>query len=602
MRRNFSWLTKLVYVIVGLVLLILLLGDHVSAYLAQSNYHLHLYNWSAGAGIHQSANFHAHGSIGQFIDTAPMASSRYTLLSGYEAQVPVSASTPLPTRTVVATPTPASTPTTSAGYEPNDTCSAANPIAVDGTVQFHTFTTALDEDWVSFPAEAGVDYLIEALTPLGSVADVRLFVYGSCSGVAQEGQDNIFSPDVRLRFVAPTAGPIYLYLRNENSAASANQPYQLSIRRLDESNATSAVILIAGRYRNNDPLQPNIYQGTEAVYRLFQNRGYPTDRIYYVAPETRLNGLSKPATTAEVQAAITQWALDKVSNNGALTLYLFDHGASDRFYLDEPRGQRLTPNQLDTWLNTLEAARPGVRINVIYEACYSGSFIQAPDTISKPGRVIITSAPANGQAFASQQGALFSDLFFAQIAQGSSLYTSFQVASQNTKRLYLQQIAWLDDDGDGIANAPGEGQEAQRRGFAFAGSFADNAWPPFIAQAQLVDEIVNGRGVLQARILADDSNPPQTAWAIIYPPDYKEPAPDPEHVDMVPEPAPLPLISRGNNLWSAATSGFTQPGVYRVVVHAQSQDGLFAQPLPFDVLVPAPASPQQIYLPLVQTK
>ena len=512
--------------------------------------------------------------------------------------------TATPTSTPTSTPisTPTSTPTTIAIYEPNDTCSTARPITVDGTVQFQTFTTAIDDDWVAFTAEAGIDYLIEALTPLGSTADVRLFVYGSCSGVAQEGQDNIFSPDVRLRFIAPTAGPIYLYLRNENSSAGANQPYQLSVRRLDESNATSAVILIAGRYRNNDPLQTNIYQGTEAVYKLFQNRGYPTDRIYYIAPETRLNGLSKPATTAEVQAAITQWALDKVSNNGALTLYLFDHGASDRFYLDEPRGQRITPHQLDTWLTALEATRPGIHINVIYEACYSGSFIEAPGTISKPGRVIITSAPADGQAFASQQGAIFSDLFFAQVAQGSSLYTSFQVASQNTSRLYLQQIAWLDDDGDGIANATGEGQEAQRRGFAFAGSFIDDAWPPFIAQAQLVDTIVNGRGVLQAHILADDSNPPQTAWAIIYPPDYEEPVPDPEIGDMVPEPEPLPLISRGNNIWSAATSNFTQPGVYRVVVQAQSRDGLFAQPLPIEVLVAAPDSTHQVYLPFVQAR
>ena len=583
---------------------ILRLDHHVFADLTQSNYHLQLYNGPAGAGVHYSAHFQAHSSIGQWIDTAPMTSSSYTLLSGYEAQVPVTSATPTPTRTVVNTPTPPTslTPTASSAYEPNDTCDVAQPITTDGTVQFHTFTTATDDDWAFFTAEAGVDYLIEALTPLGSTADVRLFVYGSCSGVAQDGQDNIFSPDVRLRFVAPTAGPIYLYLRNENSASGANQPYQLSVRRLDESNATSAVILIAGRYRNNDPLQPNIYQGTEAVYKLFQNRGYPTDRIYYIAPETRLNGLSKPATTAEVQAAITQWALDKVSNNGALTLYLFDHGASDRFYLDEPRGQRLSPTQLDTWLTALEAARPGVRINVIYEACYSGSFIQAPDTISKPGRVIITSAPATGQAFASQQGALFSDLFFAQIAQGSSLYTSFQVASQNTARIYLQQIAWLDDDGDGIANTTGEGQEAQRRGFAFAGSFTDDAWPPFIAQVQLVDTIVNGRGVLQARILADDNNPPQTAWAIIYPPNYKEPAPDPERVDMVPEPAPLPLISRGNNLWSATASDFTQPGVYLVVVHAQNQDGLFAQPVSLEVFVAAPNSPQQVYLPLVQTR
>jgi hypothetical protein len=109
---------------------------------------------------------------------------------------------------------------------------------------------------------------------------------------------------------------------------------------------------------------------------------------------------------------------------------------------------------------------------------------------------------------------------------------------------------------------------------------------------QIPDGIENGRGVIQARILSDEENPTQTVWAVIYPPDYVEPEPGPGVVDMVPEPDPVPLISRGNNLWSAADSGFTQTGVYRIVIHAQSTNGLLARPVPVEV-----NTGTQIFLP-----
>ena len=509
--------------------------------------------------------------------------------------------TPTPSATATSTPvtpgasthTPTPLPTSATAYEPNDTCTQANAIATDGAVQQHTFVTAADDDWAFFEAEADVEYLIEATTPLDSHADVTLYVYDSCDGTSQENQGNSFSPDVRLRFKSPVTGRLYLYLRNDNSQAGDDQPYALSVRKLNAVAPKGAVIIVAGRYRYGDGLQQNIYNTTDNVYRLFQNRGYTSEQIYYIAPETRL-GISHPATVAELRAAITTWSLDKVGSDGALTIYLFDHGSPDIFYLDEPRNQRITPADLDGWLQTVETARPGVRINVIYEACYSGSFIQQPGSISRTGRAIITSAPPNALARASRDGAIFSDSLLANLAQGSSLYASFDAARQTTSHLYLDQIPWLDDDGDGVANSPNDGKEAQRRGFAYAGSFADDAWPPYIDEVIPPSEIVNGRGLLQARILMDQKNPTQTAWAILYPPDYVEPQPGSDVVDMVPSPDPVPLISRGNNLWSADYSGFTQTGVYRVVVHAQSNDGLYARPVAVEV-----TTGWQIFLPEV---
>ena len=493
-------------------------------------------------------------------------------------------STPTPTATHSPTSTETATPVPGDETEPNDTCTQAQPISTDGAMKNYTFTTSADEDWVYFDGVAGVEYLIEALTPIDSTADVSLFVYDRCGGSSQDGQDNSFSPDVRLRFTTPNTGRIYLYLRDENGRAGGAQPYHLSVRRLDAAPSTGAVIIVAGRYRTNDRLQKNIYNGAEAVYSLFQQRGYPSDRIRYIAPESRLGGINKPATTAELEAAITDWALDKTDSNSSLTLYLFDHGSPDIFYLDRPRGHQITPGQLDGWLAAVEAAHPGVRINVIYEACYSGSFIQQPGSISRPGRVIVTSAPPTALARASQDGAIFSDSLFAGLAQGSSLFASFDNARRSTSRLYLDQIAWLDDDGDGIANSASDGRVAQQRGFAYANTFDDSAWPPYIESVTPPATIENGRGVIEAQVLADEQNPVQTVWAVIYPPDYLDPQPGEGVVDMVEQPAGVPLLRDGSSdRYRAADSGFTQTGTYRIVLQAESRNGQSARPVVVEV-------------------
>jgi|GEM_PF-5947553 len=512
-----------------------------------------------------------------------------------DSRTPIVTSTATPTAsrtpifTSTTTPTATSTPTATVlvsdiEQEPNDTCAQAQPISADGALKNYAFTTPSDEDWAYFDGVAGVEYLIEALTPVDSTADVSLFVYNRCGGGAQNGQDNSFSPDVRLRFTAPDAGRIFLYLRNENSSAGGAQPYYLSVRRLDAAPSTGAVIIVAGRYRTNDRLQKNIYNGAEAVYALFQERGYSAERIRYIAPESRLGGINKPATVSELEAAITDWTLDKVSSDGSLTLYLFDHGSPDVFYLDKPRGHLITPGQLDGWLREVEDAHPGVRINVIYEACYSGSFIQQPGSISRAGRVIITSAPPNALARASQDGAIFSDSLFAGLAQGSSLFASFDNARRSTSRLYLDQIAWLDDDGDGVANSASDGRVAQQRGFAYANTFDDSAWPPYIESVTPPAAIENGRGVIEALVLADEANPVQTVWAVIYPPDYVDPQPGEGVVDMVEPPVGVPLLRDGNsNRYRATDSGFTQTGLYRIVVQAESRNGQSARPVVVEV-------------------
>ena len=115
------------------------------------------------------------------------------------------------------------------------------------------------------------------------------------------------------------------------------------------------MILVAGRLRASDPLQSNIHAVTNAAYQFFMTVGYTATRIYYLATDSALPGYDSSATVQHLQTAITTWALDKVDADHPLTLYLVDHGDYDKLYLDALNGQWVTPQQLDDWLDQLEA-------------------------------------------------------------------------------------------------------------------------------------------------------------------------------------------------------------------------------------------------------
>jgi hypothetical protein len=82
-------------------------------------------------------------------------------------------------------------------------------------------------------------------------------------------------------------------------------------------------------------------------------------------------------------------------------------------------------------------------------------------------------------------------------------------------------------------------------------------------------------------------------WAVVYPPDYTPPATQNE---LQGESLPTVLLSTTNNgdIYSGVYPGFTQSGTYRIVVHAEDNDGLTARPAEITVNTGA-----RSYLPLV---
>ncbi|MFM7582871.1 MAG: carboxypeptidase-like regulatory domain-containing protein, partial [Caldilinea sp.] len=220
--------------------------------------------------------------------------------------------------------------------------------------------------------------------------------------------------------------------------------------------------------------------------------------------------------------------------------------------------------------------------------------------------MIATSTTGQNLAYASRTGAEFSDLFLSGLRQGNSLLVSFENASEPIRRNFLLQEPWLDDNGNGIPNDPGDGQEAARRGFNFAGTLNDTPlyvkqWPPYIAPGKIThSEISLGSSIrrIRAEVLLDRQygDSVKDVWVEIYPPSFEPPA---NSTEMVRSPlAACPLRDIGNNQFEAQCDGFTEFGEYQVIVYASSNGGLVAQPRGLKITLQEPAT-DELYLPLV---
>jgi hypothetical protein len=205
--------------------------------------------------------------------------------------------------------------------------------------------------------------------------------------------------------------------------------------------------------------------------------------------------------------------------------------------------------------------------------------------------VVIASTAAHALAWASDDGAVFSDYFLDGLGADKSLYASFQEASWSALTAHAAQTPWLDGDGDGVPNEEADRQAAAVRGFAYAGTLATPRWPPYIQEVQGPASVSNGRGTLHAKVL-DDGNV-RRVWAVIYAPSYRPPPPGSE---MVREDLPtIVLLDRGNDEYSALYTGFDEMGAYRVVVYAEDEYGQQAQPVALQV-----HTGWQTFLPFVQ--
>lgn len=537
-------------------------------------------------------------------------------VADYDPQALVTPPTSTPTATQPPmSPTPTATsgtpvPTGGDAYEADDQCAAAQTISSDGRFQTRTFHKQADNDWVRLDTTAGTTYIIEARVPPNAPTDVVLEIHPSCNAAATSTQNYSFSPDVRLRITASESGSYFLKLLNDQPGVFGDQvTYQLSVSAFQSTAPqTGALIIVAGRNAEGDPLQTQIHNVTNRVYRLWRNNGYAAENIRYLAPDLSLDAdldgksdVTGLPNKANLQDAIVNWARTIVSADRALTLYIMDHGAYDKIYLDEPRSERLLPQDLHAWLNQLESAVPGVKVNIVIEACNSGSFIDPAQSISKAGRVVITSAGAFSLAWASPTGAAFSDAFLDALATGQNLYLAFDEARTNAQRRHNDQAAWLDDDGDGVPNDGQDGTLAAARGFNNPNSFdssKDGQWKPYVVAAEVRSVAAHQHaGAAATRVRGEiwaevrDNSGVKTVLATIYPPSYQPPT---TSEALVIGPPPITLQARGNDMYAGLYGAFEEMGTYRIVISAIDDDNLESRVLEFNF-----STGSRILLPII---
>lgn len=502
---------------------------------------------------------------------------------------PIPTNTPTPTITPTPTNTPTPTPIPPDDYEPDDSCAQAGMIPSDGTIQTRSFHDQADDDWVRFEVTQGMTYTIEARVPPSSRADLMVEVSEGCNRLP-ELQAHVFTPDVRYEVVAESDGQVYVHLFNEDALVyGGDVTYDLSVRVEDGQTQHGALIIVAGKYTNDDPVQGNIHHVTNEVYKLFRTQGHPAEQIYYLATEPLdANGdgtsdVDQFATSSNLQAAITTWAPQYVGPNQALTLFMMDHGSYDKLYLDETRRERVLPGELDSWLNELEA-KTGAKVNVIIEACQSGSFIDPDENLNKEGRVIITASDALAPTFASESGAVFSDALLSALMQRKTLQVAFDEARWATEQhpYAKTQRPLLNSDGNHRPNQPSDEAEAARRGFAISGSFADDPreqWAPYIRDAE-IRHFAGAKGQIWADVLDDQGVDDLHVWAMVYPPSYEPPTSSEEIVPAVRR-LSLAELSGTEAQYGAeydAYRFFNEAGEYRIVIYAKDDDGLVARP------------------------
>lgn len=361
--------------------------------------------------------------------------------------------------------------------------------------------------------------------------------------------------------------------------------------------ALGAVVIVAGR-NETESLQVNINHSANRAYRLFRSAGYRDDDIYYLNPAPQdpnndgtANEVDAPTTPAAVRAALLTWARGRIGPTRPLYLYMMDHGLIEAFCASGcAPADTITPADLNSWLTELETMPNAVtEVNVVIEACHAGSFIDRTlspgQSISKSGRVVITSTNRENNAYASVEGAYFSDAFFTCLSASGTLRACFNQARGAVLAVGNNQSPWLDDNGDGLANQL-DGTIAQERYVArFFG-----AAPPSISQAEVT--VQNGTGLLTATVDRGDQTV-ALVWAAVIPPSFREPTVTTLELGL-PVVRLEPVANQPGLFRASYPGGFGERGEYRVIFYAQDQDDAQAQPRVVRIQPGA-----QIFLPLI---
>jgi len=210
-------------------------------------------------------------------------------------------------------------------------------------------------------------------------------------------------------------------------------------------------ILVQGKISTEEGLESH-KKTLDFVYGQLKARGLLDEDIKYFGYDASSPGHDAVPSKSGIQAAVTQWAVDRMNAKPAnLYIVMVDHGFDEVFYINP---ETIGAAELGQWLDELQADLTGQaadqEILLMLGFCRSGSFI---NRMSGTNRVIIASADASESSYKGpldadgiRDGEYFVSEFFKQVAFGKSVKACFEEAARLTERFTAT--------GGGSLNAP----------------------------------------------------------------------------------------------------------------------------------------------------
>ncbi len=379
-------------------------------------------------------------------------------------------------------------------------------------------------------------------------------------------------------FTSPGTYGIMIYATDSRGASSLPKSTHVTVI-ASGANRTSKAIIVAGDgepYIGND-LRDGIRMLGDYSYKALLFQGYAKDAIYYLASDTTRdpdgNGLpddvDNEVTLSNLQDAITSWAQDADD----LLIYMVGHGGDKKFRMNET-DESLEPEELDTWLDTIQETIPGT-VTIIYEGCQSEGFLNLlPPQLHKQ-RILVSTAPGS-ILFASQGKISFSYNFWTRMFNGESFYKAF-VSAHKEMASSFDQIASLDANANGVGNGNADLQAARDIQIGNGNKPSDET--PAVGSVS-VNRTLKGQTTAQFYAAnVTDADGISRVWAVVLPPDIWENIQgDGPDVPPLTDLTAIELTQAGNYRYEATYDGFTSDGVYKIIIYAQDSTGRISFP------------------------
>lgn len=313
-----------------------------------------------------------------------------------------------------------------------------------------------------------------------------------------------------------------------------------------------AIIVVGGD--QTDDLWPAIEKSAELAYESLLFQGYRDSDIYFFSNVTFSAGVDGSTTHSNLDFAVNTWA---GQNSYDLVLYMVGKGSCQAFELNA--SEELSATELDGWLDNLQAGIPG-RVVVVYDASLSGSFLPHLTPGEGKERILISSSTAVQPAYFISEGDIsFSRFFWQRVLNGTNVRDAFINAKNSMWYASRDQMAQLDDNGNGIGNEKPDGVVSKYYTIGVGIMLAGD--DPIIGSVCPGQEI---SATSSAVMWAEDVTTTGTiekVWAVI------------SSGQAVTELSEVELTDTGSGHYEGTCSGFNNYGRYEVAVYAKDTEG-----------------------------